>query len=54
MAIRTSALLKPVQSAHEFDRDALFRYVSANVADFPVSASTFVVKQVIYFNLVFD
>ncbi|EEF45576.1 protein with unknown function [Ricinus communis] len=45
MAIRTPDLLKPVQAAHELDRDALLRYISSNVADFPVSPSTFVVKQ---------
>ncbi|KDP27835.1 hypothetical protein JCGZ_18915 [Jatropha curcas] len=45
MAIHTSELLRQVQQAHEFDRDALFRYASANVAGFPVSPSTFIVKQ---------
>ncbi|KAF2310938.1 hypothetical protein GH714_018666 [Hevea brasiliensis] len=35
MAISTSHLLRQVQEAHEFDRDALFRYASANVAGFP-------------------
>ncbi|XP_058000927.1 probable acyl-CoA dehydrogenase IBR3 isoform X2 [Hevea brasiliensis] len=45
MAIRTSDLLRQVQEAHEFDRHALFRYASANVAGFPASPSTFIVKQ---------
>lgn len=45
MAILTSELLKPIQAAHEFDHDALFRYISVNVADFPASPSTFSVKQ---------
>ncbi|XP_057992182.1 probable acyl-CoA dehydrogenase IBR3 isoform X2 [Hevea brasiliensis] len=45
MAISTSHLLRQVQEAQEFDRDALFRYASANVAGFPASPSTFIVKQ---------
>lgn len=46
MAILSSDLLGQVQEANDFDRHALFRYASANVAGFPASPSTFVVKQV--------
>lgn len=46
MATRTSDLLTQVQAAHEFDYDALCRYASAHVSGFPVSPSTFTVKQV--------
>ncbi|CAN0877371.1 Probable acyl-CoA dehydrogenase IBR3 [Linum grandiflorum] len=46
MSTRTSDLLGEVQAAHQFDRNALFRYVSAHVAGFPDSpASSFTVKQ---------
>ncbi|OAY56054.1 hypothetical protein MANES_03G198800v8 [Manihot esculenta] len=45
MAILSSDLLGQVQEANDFDRHALFRYASANVAGFPASPSTFVVKQ---------
>ncbi|CAN1247485.1 Probable acyl-CoA dehydrogenase IBR3 [Linum perenne] len=46
MSSRTSELVGEVQAAHQFDRNALFRYLSANVAGFPGSpASAFTVKQ---------
>ncbi|XP_059647586.1 probable acyl-CoA dehydrogenase IBR3 [Cornus florida] len=45
MAYRTSDLVTSVNPAHEFDLDALFRYSSANVQDFPLSPSKFAVSQ---------
>jgi hypothetical protein len=47
MASHTSALLRQVQVAHQFDYDSLLRYASVHVPGFPSSApSSFTVKQV--------
>ncbi|KAK9084270.1 hypothetical protein Scep_030741 [Stephania cephalantha] len=45
MASRTSDLVGTVKPAHEFDADALFRYLRANVEGFPSSASRIGVSQ---------
>ncbi|KAI5581074.1 hypothetical protein POPTR_008G219000v4 [Populus trichocarpa] len=46
MASHTSALLRQVQVAHQFDYDSLLRYASVHVPGFPSSApSSFTVKQ---------
>lgn len=45
MANRTSDLVGRVNPAHQFDIDALYRYSTANVPDFPHSPSKFTVSQ---------
>ncbi|XP_076895181.1 putative acyl-CoA dehydrogenase IBR3 [Bidens hawaiensis] len=45
MSHRTDNLVGEVNSAHQFDTDALFRYCSLHVDAFPVSSSKFSVSQ---------
>ncbi|MFS8017451.1 hypothetical protein Hanom_Chr15g01380571 [Helianthus anomalus] len=46
MAQRTGELVGEVNSTHQFDNDALFRYCSSHVEGFPVSSSRFSNSQV--------
>ncbi|KDO36107.1 hypothetical protein CISIN_1g034470mg [Citrus sinensis] len=45
MASRTGDLVSPFQPAHQLDLDALLRYASVNVSDFPRSPSKFTISQ---------
>ncbi|XP_071701855.1 probable acyl-CoA dehydrogenase IBR3 [Rutidosis leptorrhynchoides] len=45
MAQHTAELVVKVNSSHEFDYDALFRYCSIHVAGFPISSSQFSISQ---------
>ncbi|KAL4570346.1 hypothetical protein LXL04_025998 [Taraxacum kok-saghyz] len=45
MALNTDELVGKSNSAHQFDKDALFRYCSIHVEGFPVSSSNFCISQ---------